>query len=451
MAVVTTGGWEFDGPSDITKGETSWSLEGSHGAKSNSTYTLGQAALETVELHGYLKKTGTGTGTTRAEYWAEFVSIDFYIKSTVPEEKRDELVILYGTDATFKSYEKEINVPSTWTVTATDAGGNIPPISNPTRSITLGKVGADGTPMKAGKYSVKAEKNGKTSSMTLIIVEVEVILPQEKIYARSEGSPLERTSHILEVKTTPTGFEKDVELLKEEVTVIPDNADKGILERVDDCNWRYWALLEDQSDKCPGYDDLDKRYWDISFKYNIFGNEKDVNGKLKVFSVFKYLVDHNLQSGAIEYVVWKYNLSGCTIGSYLSGGVEDGEYGRTSGILFISISYRDLAFDSENILASTISHEDIHGDQLYYYVRQSGTFDKSYYDLSVSPPDIPEPPLLPRVKPYFGLDWANMECPAYDSEKAMKNDTGISDPSNLEYYDLMDQWHSFFKYIISIN
>ena len=148
MAVVATGGWEFDGPSDITKGETSWSLEGSHGAKSNSTYTLGQAALETVELHGYLKKPGTGTGTTRAEYWAEFVSMDFYIKSTVPEEKRDELVILYGTDATFESYEKEINVPSTWTVTATDAGGNIPTISNPTPSITLGSIGADGTPWK---------------------------------------------------------------------------------------------------------------------------------------------------------------------------------------------------------------------------------------------------------------------------------------------------------------
>lgn len=156
---VTAGeGWEFDGPSDITKGELSWNMVGAHSAKSTASFQLGGAALEVVELHGYLKKAGAG-GDTRPEYWAEFTGKTFYIKCTAPQDQagsQEKVTILWKSNATFTSYENGSPVSSSWTVD----GGNM----GTSESIT---VGAD---MEPGQYDVTASKDGSSDSMTLVIL-----------------------------------------------------------------------------------------------------------------------------------------------------------------------------------------------------------------------------------------------------------------------------------------
>lgn len=189
---VTDGkdGWEFDGPSNITEGESSWNMVGAYSAKSRASFQLGGAALEIVELHGYLTKPG-GEGETRPEYNAEFSGKTFYIKCAAPPdqvEKKFEVVIPWKTKASFTSYENGYPAASEWTVDGKDLGTS--------ESIT---VGAD---MEPGRYDVIATKNGDSDTMILVIAKVEIIHPRTK-------DDLEEGEELKDIfsKTTPYCYE----------------------------------------------------------------------------------------------------------------------------------------------------------------------------------------------------------------------------------------------------
>ena len=180
VSVTAGGDWEFDGPAKITRGAGSWSQDGSYSAKLNKAYSFSSAAVETVELHGYLKKEG-GKGP-RPEYTADFNFDNCYIKSTSPVESEISVSIPYASDATFVSIKNEasaaghnpVPINATWTLSVIEDGGNIPQelIDGKTAdSITVGSgAGTSKGPLYPGKYEVTARWGTSISDSMLLIV-----------------------------------------------------------------------------------------------------------------------------------------------------------------------------------------------------------------------------------------------------------------------------------------
>jgi len=179
VRVEATGGWEFNGPADISRGSGSWVKSGDYSAQLNQSYQFSSAAVETVELHGYLKK--EGGGGSPPEYWAEFNFENCFIKSISPVESEEHVDIFFGESATFKAFENktssgghyQVNSDTKWTLITTKDGGNIPQdLQNGKQAseITVGAGDDYNGPLLPGEYLVKGDWGStKSDTMTLTV------------------------------------------------------------------------------------------------------------------------------------------------------------------------------------------------------------------------------------------------------------------------------------------
>jgi len=237
-----------------------------------------------------------------------------------------------------------------------------------------------------------------------------------------------------------------VELAVKEVK--PENANKGLMEAITDKRWKYTGPVESKNDKWPGYDDMGQRYWDLYFLNQIRTCGCSVEKKQFVYSVFKYLYMKERHNKAIAYISLKYPcLSNMTIGDYSPwANVVYGGYGYTT-VFTGRVFYGDAAFDSENIMASTISHENEHVKQPSS-LRFIAGLDRSNYMLRVRLKLYPEPWNTPSEPPLYGFYWGAMEWPAYQKEIDLQYQTGAYHDSNGGYIDEQEDAMKFFKWLM---
>lgn len=249
---------------------------------------------------------------------------------------------------------------------------------------------------------------------------------------------------VISVTVDPPDYENLVDL--EILSVEPSGDGQGTLTKISDTEWHYTALAESQGDKWPGRDDPGDpgaRTWDVVIRDSWSGEAID----LKVRCVFRYCVmnEHD-EPMALEYVKWKYasfiTVHGLTTGTY---DPSLAEYGKTS-VQLGTVTYGDPAFTTENILISTIGHEDVHVDQ-GFAVRNAAVPSQAAYKGWVKASLVPAPPALPVAATGFpGLFWATMEAPGHTWEKDHATETGID--NDADYIDLKDDEINFHNYLL---
>jgi hypothetical protein len=157
----------------------------------------------------------------------------------------------------------------------------------------------------------------------------------------------------LSVKTTPEGYEEKVELKVGEVKYSSGyKPGRGKLKRKSASEWIYMPFTEPRTEKHPMHTNVE-----------IVARVEDVREaalRFSVLPVFDYLFRKNAYDAALEYVLWKYPVPTGNLRSlkYKSGQAVSGRISWRNNATF-----GPSAFRSENILASTIGHENVHGGQ----------------------------------------------------------------------------------------
>ena len=246
---------------------------------------------------------------------------------------------------------------------------------------------------------------------------------------------------VITVATDPPGHENLVDL--EILNVEPLGDGQGTLGKISDTEWHYTALQESQSDKWPGWDDPNDpvgRLWEVTIRDTWSGETVD----FKVRCVFRYCVmNESDEPMALQYVQWKYAAfiaaNGLTVGTY-NGGSHYGQTDTYDG----DVTYGDPAFTTENILLSTIGHEDVHVDQ-GMLIRLWGAEDRAIYEPNVALGLYPAPPLGYPPPGSEGGEWGDLEYPARRWEWLHQGDTGIDNDGNYLPYVQVEM--NFFEYL----
>jgi hypothetical protein len=143
---------------------------------------------------------------------------------------------------------------------------------------------------------------------------------------------------------------------------------------------------------------------------------------------------------ALQYVTWKYATfiaaNTITVGTYDPAGLNYGETTITN-----TVTYGSMAFSSENVLLSTMGHEDVHVDQPWH-TQYPAIFDKISYGLRAYPP----PPTLPPAGSEGG-EWGTLEAPGYLWEVSNSVATGI-DNDGPYLVRTMTEW-AFFSFLMN--
>ena len=299
-----------------------------------------------------------------------------------------------------------------------------------------------------GEKTVLGTCKNSTDDEEVTIVKVELTRAPAVVCAQTTWTHANLTAVdrrcVITVAADPAGHENLVDL--EILSVEPLGDGQGTLTKISDAEWHYVALGEDQGDKWPGWDDPEApegRTWDVVVRDTWSGETVD----LRVRCVFRYCVINELHLDmALEYVKWKYAgliaAHGLTVGTYDAG---LGDYGQTS-VQLGRVHYGDNAFASENILISTIGHEDVHVDQ-GFLLRNAAVPSRAGYMALVALGTVPAPPALPPPGAVFpGKMWASMEYPAHSWEKDHALETGID--NHGVYMDIKDDEVGFHHHLL---
>jgi len=150
----------------------------------------------------------------------------------------------------------------------------------------------------------------------------------------------------------------------------PDTPDKGKLieflsqtqidtpEDLDNGNYRmrYQAKQETANDKCAN----DPELQDQVIVLKVFCQEQEQDSlTLMVKSRFNFLIDIGRRQQVVDYINRKYNIG--VSNPRFSPGLS--QEGLTVGIFFAQVLIGPRALDSENLLASTLFHEQTHVNQ----------------------------------------------------------------------------------------
>lgn len=160
---------------------------------------MNQSSSPNGHIWGKIAKEGKGKGGKCPEYHVYAAVNNFYIKSTSPVESETSITIGQYDSSVFKSYLGAEETESTWTVTATSGGGNIPAdLANGQRRASSIKLGENyENLLEPGIYEIKADKDGDESTtedidtMELIIIKVTGIKAWDSDNRYAENSLLE--------------------------------------------------------------------------------------------------------------------------------------------------------------------------------------------------------------------------------------------------------------------
>jgi len=245
---------------------------------------------------------------------------------------------------------------------------------------------------------------------------------------------------IITISTTPAGYENNVNLTIKSIS--PSGDGQGTLTKASNSTWTYQAVEESASDKFPGNDNPSERIWNVQIEDTLSGEKISSS----IYSVFRYcVVCKSNNSLALDYEKWKYasfiSSQSLTEGTYDSGLTAYGCTQTYSG----SVTYGDPAFRSENVLLSTIGHEDVHVDQ-GQLIRYSGAIDRGLYEAQVALGNYPSPPTHPPIGS-IGKGWGRMEFEAREWELNHKSDTGID--NDEEFLGYVNEEDSFYLWIFN--
>jgi len=187
-----------------------------------------------------------------------------------------------------------------------------------------------------------------------------------------EGAPerlIEESRLNIVVTTQPEAHEDLVNLEVESVTPVEPETENGDLwqDIFDPSKWYYDAFLEAKTEKHP----VPKR---VDFAVKIGDSECATRHILVIpvfdhlaFPVFDYPEDRN---EAWRYVIWKYGVSTFWLTS-ISYDPNQTEFPGLTSTFTDACTLGPPAFSTENFCASTIAHENVHGQQTADYIFSS--------------------------------------------------------------------------------
>ena len=396
------------------------------------------AELFGAHIHGQISQDGGGDGTMPV-----FDVYGQHSGSLALEREKDKIIVGDSTtfalmengtvvpDAYWKCYLQNTSAPA-WT----SGGGSIslPATGTTTPGNYIVEARSDSNNDKDKKTSILAYiKVNLTSTSTAICAK-----PNNTSISSALGLASSEFVKEIAVDTDPIGNEDKVVLgIK---TLSPTQADKGSISKDSNTKWDYFALTESNSNLNPGGAN---RCWTITVEDDFSKETKLVFIK----SVFSYLVTSSKtekQDKALTYVIWKYLnlLQGKNIGIYDSGLSDYGYYSHVTG----ATRYGVPCFqpDAENILVSTILHEDVHANQSFALL-SSASLGKLDYMATRLLGLVPEPPELPFIINPVWRPWADAESPAYRRESDSRNSSGIIHKSG--YLENVVSWLTFFEWL----
>lgn len=360
ITASTASPWHFVDPTHVTGGG-SWSVnQGSSSVSADATIPEEEDAMEwfSVKIYGKIAKESEGEGEAPLPDWS--------VKGNMTgnyEINPEKLILHVVETGKFEATDGTSPVDSNWEVMTLD-GTWTTHLETGNPNLNIGPGGdypLTGSSYQEGRYIVtgkNASNDKQNDTAELVIYNSELTFEKQGgICAKTTWSGIGEDDYqnTITLKTTPIGYEKLLELKIDSTT--PINSDNGKLTG-ENTEYIYTALTEVINDKRPGDDET--RSWDVVLKAKIKKSDEVVEDRTQfVYSVFKYYANpKSNKPKALEYMLWKYPISTAGLAS-LSYKEGQGPAGWTTATNHCTLG--DGAFGTENICASVVVHENLHG------------------------------------------------------------------------------------------
>ena len=250
------------------------------------------------------------------------------------------------------------NLPSCWQI----SGGH--------RTVLTGnctnRLAVDVDLSQRGVHMVQATAGCSSKVIRIVVPESATleIRPAGPIANLCDFHPVLSSPRVVEMFVTVVPNVPGLSLYVEMASINPDTPDKGQLYGgpllYDVSNNRYWgATYRPKHEGVQNICATDPYLQDQTVTFRVKCNEVAFgSNSLTVISGFHYLISQGMYQEAIRFVEDKYGIGALGSPSY-DPNLPD--YGATSVIGLVSIG--PAAFDSENLLASTLIHEQVHANQ----------------------------------------------------------------------------------------
>jgi hypothetical protein len=295
-----------------------------------------------------------------------------------PDDKGSDSDTIHLVDVTFDSLENPICPASTDHAAGTSlATASITPSEGRDLKWELmdndidATIDAHGTTAiitagsEAGKVTARVCDSVLTSctavTKQLAVVKISLIMNN---YQLSASSPWDEHSaddvRAIEVQTDPSGYEWCVDLWISGSD--PERTDKGTLKLLTSTLWptvyQYEAFQETKSNSSVST-------VTVTISAGLDSDESRAEKDFWVYPVFRYLttVENTIESHstALEYAIWKYDISTSNCNSIQYNEEED-DMGDTSALGNVDIGPGALT-QGENVTASVVGHENVHAGQ----------------------------------------------------------------------------------------
>jgi hypothetical protein len=208
--------------------------------------------------------------------------------------------------------------------------------------------------------------------MVEIDVDEKWVIPAKTSWPDAPSAMTDASTLDITIRTTPSGFENLVTLAIDHVTPEEPATGDGVLthDSSDVAVWHYDAFTEAKTQKHP----VPKA---VHFVATINGGACATE-HITVSPVFRHLASPMLgiytqdRENAWKYARWKYDIDTSNLDS-ISYNASLGERGLTTGDVWggnyceLGPESFALSTGSENLCASTMGHENVHGGQGYLY------------------------------------------------------------------------------------